>query len=398
MYKYFLSFAMFCGALAACLATSPAFAAEYVIAISVDGMGSYYASPLLTPGQNQLTNILRLIDEGASTLNARDDADYAITLPNHVTMITSRGVSGEGGHNWSGNSDPLPGETLASNKGTYVASVFDVAHDNGLRTGLWAGKTKFGLFSTSYNSTNGASDATGDDNGRNKIDYNYVVNALAAATLAANFIGQMTADPFNFAFVHFQDPDAAGHSSGWSTSRTSSFAATLKAVDTQIGNIISMVENDPVLNGNTTILLTADHGGHNYTHGDVTNPLDYTVPFIAWGCGVAAAGDLYELNPDSRTAPGANVNPPYSGNQPIRSGEIGNLSLDLLGLGAIPGSSINAAHNLAVPEPSMLAILCIGGVCSTVYYLRKRRWSRIRAFSAAYQRASREDLTAWRGR
>jgi hypothetical protein len=106
--------------------------------------------------------------------NFPGDANYAITLPNHVTMITSRGVAGEAGHNWSSNSDPSPTDTIASNKGSYVAGGFDVAHDNGLRTGIWSGKSKFGLFQQSFGPLTGAPDATGFDNGRDKIDYDKV--------------------------------------------------------------------------------------------------------------------------------------------------------------------------------------------------------------------------------
>lgn len=357
--------------LVAAIAT-PASVAQYVIAISVDGMGSNYVTPLLTAGTNQLTNFLRFQNEGAGTLNARDDANYAITLPNHVTMVTSRGVDGTAGHNWTSNSDPAVGETLATKKGSYVASAFDVAHDNGKRTGIWAGKTKFSLFQSSYSSTTGALDTTGANNGRDKIDYDYVVNAPSAATLASNFINQMTANPFNFSFVHFQDPDATGHSSGWSTDRTSAFATTLKAVDTQLGNILNFVQTNPTLNGNTTIILTADHGGHSTTHGDTTNPLDYTIPFYVWGAGATAGSNLYGLNPISRTAPGTNSNPPYTGAQPIRNGDMGNLSMDLLGLGPIPGSSIDYAQNLAVPEPSMLGLLGLG-LLSLLAYARRRR-------------------------
>ncbi len=325
---------------------------QYVIVISVDGMGAEYVKPLLAAGlSNELTSIKRFQVEGTGTLNARDDAHYAITLPNHITMMTGRGVNGEEGHNWKNNSDPGPAATLASNKGSYVASGFDVAHDNGLRTGIWSGKSKFNLFQQTYSVTNGAADATGPDNGRDKIDYDKVASGISAEKLTADFTNQMVAAPFNYVFVHFQDPDATGHSLGWSANPTSSFAMTLKKVDTQIGTILQMVDNTPALQGKTTIILTADHGGHGQGHGDTKNPLDYTIPFYVWGAGVKAGADLYTLNTASRTAPGAMDNPSYTGPQPIRNGDAANLALKLLGLGAVPGSTIGSAQDLRINEP-----------------------------------------------
>lgn len=328
---------------------------RYVIVISVDGMGSEYVKPLLASGlATELTTFKRFLAEGAGTLNARDDANYAITLPNHVTMLTSRGVSGAAGHNWTINTDPAPTDTLALNKGSYVAGGFDVAHDNGLRTGIWSGKSKFNLFQQSYSATSGAPDITGPDNGRDKIDYDKVVAAISAANLTTDFTNRMAANPCNFVFFHYQDPDATGHASGWSTNPASAFALTLKLVDTQIGKILQMAENTPALQGKTTIILTADHGGHDKTHGDTTNPLDYTIPFYVWGVGVEAGGDLYALNTANRTAPGATVNPPYSGSQPVRNGDAANLALDLLGLGAVPGSSIDSGQDLRVAVPELV--------------------------------------------
>jgi hypothetical protein len=107
------------------------------------------------------------------------------------------------------------------------------------------------------------------------------------------------------------------------------------------------------LNGKTAIILTSDHGGIRNTHGDPADPADYTIPFFVWGPGVEAAADLYSLNPATRLDPGAG-RPDYGAAvQPIRNGDSGNLALQLLGLGPVSGSTINANQDLAVASPSI---------------------------------------------
>ncbi|MEI6607468.1 MAG: hypothetical protein WCP35_19330, partial [Verrucomicrobiota bacterium] len=58
--------------------------------------------------------------------------------------------------------------------------------------------------------------------------------------------------------------------------------------------------------------------------------------------------DLYAINPTTRSAPAAAANPPYSGPQPVRNGDAANLALSLLGLGPVPGSTIDRAQDLGV--------------------------------------------------
>ena len=78
-------------------------------------------------------------------------------------MLTGRGaadVDGVGqGHRQTVNT--YTAGTLHQNiGGEHMASVFDIAHDNGLRTCLYANKTKFDLFKASYeNVDTGISDA-----------------------------------------------------------------------------------------------------------------------------------------------------------------------------------------------------------------------------------------------
>src|SRR5690606_17093952 len=127
--------------------------------------------------------------------------------------------------------------------------VFDVAHDNGLRTGAYASKSKFVLFDRSYNEENGAPDLTGPDNGRDKID-TFVIEE-DTEDLVERFIRDMKADPFNYAFVHLRDPDSKGHFWGWRLWEWHPYMSAVRHVDELLGQILEMVETDPRLAGNT---------------------------------------------------------------------------------------------------------------------------------------------------
>ena len=306
----------------------------HVIHISMDGLRPEAITAL---GPSNLPHFYRLRAEGVFTDNARSDFDYTVTLPDHATQLTGRGVLGPTGHNWTDNSDPAPGQTLASNKGSYVAGAFDVAHDNGLSTGEYASKSKFSLFAASWDAINGEPDVIGPDNGRNKIDV--YVNDSDTAELVNTLITDLSGQPFNYVFLPLADPDATGHGYGWDITPGSEYSDAVKAMDDRLGAIFDLIDGDPQFNGSTAIVLTADHGGTGTDHSDATLRENYTVPFYLWGPGIMAGVDLYALNPTTRLDPGAG-RPDYSAPiQPIRNGEAGNVALKLLGLGPIPGST-----------------------------------------------------------
>ena len=133
---------------------------QYVIAISVDGLRP---KEILDLGEEKLPNLYRFRKEGAWTDKARTNVTITLTLPTHPTLLTGRGaadVDGVGqGHRQTVNT--YTAGTLHQNiGGEHMASVFDIAHDNGLRTCLYANKTKFDLFKASYeNVDTGISDA-----------------------------------------------------------------------------------------------------------------------------------------------------------------------------------------------------------------------------------------------
>jgi hypothetical protein len=348
---------------------APAQQIQYVFHISVDGLRPDGVTNLLAAGTGNLPSFFRLRSQGAFTDNARCDYDYSVTLPNHVTQLTGRPVLGTTGHHWTSNSDPPSGATLAGTNGPYIAGAFDVAHDNGLRTGEYASKSKFVLFQTSWNATNGALDVTGTDNGRSKID-NYVNNSNTMS-LVGSMIVQMKASPMNYVFLHLTDLDTVGHNSGWDTTLGSTYSNTLRdTVDAELGDIFEMIDGDSRFAGHTAIVLTADHGGYGTDHSDAARYEDYRIPFYVWGPGVTAGADLYGLNGGGiRNDPGTSRVAYSLAGDAIRNGEAGNLALDLLGLGPIPGSMINYSQNLAVPEPATLALLSLGAVAA----LRRRR-------------------------
>lgn len=320
---------------------------ENALVISVDGLR---ADALIAVDAKALPGFTRL-RSGASTLNARTDPDWTITLPNHTAMITGRFVEGESGHAWTKNDDADPGETLASNKHSYVPGIFDVAHDRGFDTALFAGKSKFSIYDVSWNAENGAPDTTGQDDGRDKLDqfvFEVETQKMTEALLASLARAQTKRRLY---FVHFAVTDLTGHAYGWDVTPGSRYMKAVATVDAQIGRILDALESSDALRGKTAIVLTADHGGgaplrsHDQRHMWV----DYIIPFVVWTGSAGEPRDLYSLNMATRADPGlAQRARDSAGKPPIRNGDAGNLALELLGLPAVPGSTIGAAQDLRI--------------------------------------------------
>ena len=311
-----------------CLAPSIAQAADNVIVISVDGLRP---DAVTSQGAGVLPNFYRLRTEGAFTDNARTDFDFTVTLPNHTSIITGRPVNGLDGHNWTLNS--TPSTTIHDNKGAYVAGMFDVAHDAGLSTALYASKSKFGLFDDSYDADSGAAHANGAD----KIDRYFQGSTGSGADQTGqpavdDLLADMAANTRRLAMLHIRDPDSAGHNDGWMGAK---YLSVVTEVDVMLGQVLNLIETDTDYVGNTTLILTTDHGGAATSHSDETAATSYTIPFYTWGADVTAGADLYDLAGVNRLDP-LTGRPDYTGIQPIRNSDAGNLALALLGLGPIP--------------------------------------------------------------
>jgi len=88
-------------------------------------------------------------------------------------------------------------------------------------------------------------------------------------------------------FVHFGEPDGAGHAHGWMTEE---YLDAASASDASFGRILDALVEEGVRD-QTVIIVTADHGGHDKVHGfDI--PEDRLIPFVVNGPGIAVGRKL----------------------------------------------------------------------------------------------------------
>jgi Type I phosphodiesterase / nucleotide pyrophosphatase len=293
-----------------------------VLAISIDGLNVRALDALGPAGAAAFT---RLLDEGAATLDARTEVEQTLTLPNHTGMLTGRRVDADrGGHGVTWNEE-IPGRTVPGPDGAGVASVFDVVHGAGGGTALFAGKTKFATFDRSWPDAIDRFEVDGD-----------------AGDLVDDVRADLASAKRRFTFLHIALPDAAGHASGW---MSPAYVDAVAATDRLLGELLDTIDATPRLSRRLVVVLTADHGGPagERNHADAGDVEDYRIPFLIWGKRMPG-GDLYDLNPDY-VDPGTSQ-PTYDGPQPVRNGDLANVVTELLGLGPVPGSELDAAQDL----------------------------------------------------
>jgi predicted AlkP superfamily pyrophosphatase or phosphodiesterase len=296
-----------------------------VVAVSIDGLNPAAIRRL---GAEGTPTLHRLIDEGASTLNARTAREQTNTLPNHTGMLTGRRIDPKtGGHGVTWNDERLHPRTVHEAAGHRVASVFSKVHSRGLGTALFASKGKFSLFDRSWE--------RGIDRYLMQPNNTRLVRKVRA---------DLAEHERAFRFVHLSAPDGAGHAHGFMSPE---YLDAVRATDRLLGRIVAKIEADPDLARHVVLMVTADHGGEGVNHRDATKAYNYRVPFLVWGRGVKAGANLYRLNPDY-AFPGPRRTHYSDDRQPVRNGDVANLTTDLLGLGRVRGSEHNAAQDLDV--------------------------------------------------
>ncbi len=286
-----------------------------VLVISIDALNP---NALRKLGRQGAPSFWRLVDDGASTLNARTQRELTVTLPNHTSMVTGRRIKASaGGHGVTWNDDS-PGRpaTVHAAAGENVASLFSVAHEAGLSTALFATKTKFSLFQSSWPAA---------------LDRVTIKEERDGAVVKAvrRDLGRDRA----VTFVHLGLADKTGHAKGF---MSRAYLRAVRRLDGLVGDILADADARASLD-DLRIVLTSDHGGLPGTtdHSPADELADYRVPFAVWGPGIRPA-DLYDINPRYRDPRRTRTR--LKGKQPVRNGDVANVALGLLDVDPVPGS------------------------------------------------------------
>ena len=241
--------------------------AEHVFIISLDG-----GKPAVMQ-ESPMPVVSRLLAEGAHTWTARTIIPSK-TLPSHVSMLT--GFSPNKHH-------VLWNDWIPTNGLVRVPTIFTEAKAADLSTAMFVGKEKFRHLLVP---------GTVDDFVFRSAKSEPITKAVAGekatteGTVHAKFVTQAAAAYIkqkkpNLCFIHFTDCDDAGHDFGWGSKQQIQAFAN---IDAAIGAIIKAIREAGIA-GQSVVIITADHGGHEKTHG-LTTPEDMNIPWIVWGCGV----------------------------------------------------------------------------------------------------------------
>jgi predicted AlkP superfamily pyrophosphatase or phosphodiesterase len=224
-----------------------------VIFVMIDGLRPDAITPERCP------TLTGLMARGTYSLRAQSVMP-CLTLPCHMSIFHSVPPSRHGvtSNTWSPMARPLPG-------------LVEVAHAAGRRCAFYynweplrnlsqPGHLVHSYFRDNYETPGGD---------------HYI---------AGQAMRSLPVDRPDFAFIYLGTVDVAGHAFGWMSPRYLDQAA---CVDQAVGTLLAVLPAD------THVLVHADHGGHERSHGtDV--PEDMTIPWLLAGPRVRVGHELQE--------------------------------------------------------------------------------------------------------
>lgn len=210
---------------------------------------------------NDLPTFHAMVSAGAHTWSAYTIVP-SLTLPSHTSMLTGVGPQK---HQILWN-DYEPEKGIVQ-----VPTIFSIAKQQGLTTAMFVGKEKF-----KHLVLPGSVD-----------DFVWPQPEDDALSVAKAFASALPKLKPNLCFIHFRDPDTAGHKFGANSPEK---IQALKNCDAAL-KIIQNALSASSLADDSVVILTADHGSHDVkdkngkivgTHGSADS-IDVRIPWVAWG-------------------------------------------------------------------------------------------------------------------
>ena len=242
--------------------------AEHVIVISIDG-----GKPAVI-AESEMPTLKKIATEGAVTWQA-STIFPSKTLPSHTSMLT--GVGPDKHQVLWNDFSPIKGKVKVPTAFSLLRAV-----DAKAVTGMFVCKQKFRhlwIEGTLDTFDFGGPIQDTPVAGSPEIEK----DKKPAQLVAKNASAWIKEKKPKLLFVHFADPDTAGHKDGWGSPQQKE---AFKVTDQALWQVWTAVKEAGIADS-TVILISADHGGHDKTHG-LNTPDDMIIPWVAWGKGVKA--------------------------------------------------------------------------------------------------------------
>ncbi len=239
--------------------------AKHIILIGSDGFGAY----AIKNNKAKIPNIRKMMTNGCYSLDARAVLPSSSAV-NWASMIMGSGPELHGFTEWGSKTPELP-SAKTGKSGLYptIFSLIDAQIPNAKKGVAYSWPGIQYLFE------------------KEMVDLDF--NGKTDEETTNKALDFIVKEKPVFTFIHFDEPDGAGHNIGHDTP---AYYKDVEKIDSLVGKIINTLAKENIMD-ETIIIFTSDHGGINKGHGGKTL-LEVEIPWIIYGNGISNKGKLDE--------------------------------------------------------------------------------------------------------
>lgn len=235
--------------------------AKHVVLIGSDGFGAYAFKKAKVP------HLRKMMENGSYSLEARAVLPSSSAV-NWASMIMGSGPELHGYTEWGSKTPELPSKIIGD--GGIYPSIFSLVHKQLPETKKGVSYTWGGIgYLCEKNMVN--------------LDYNGKTDEETMDKAIAFMIKEKP----SLTFIHFDQPDGAGHNIGHDTPE---YYAEVEKIDAFVGRILDALNGNGTLK-DTVIIFSSDHGGIEKGHGG-KSLFEVEIPWIIFGKNISPKGKL----------------------------------------------------------------------------------------------------------